>query len=262
MRRFLFRLFLLFFVVASVSGCKKDDESEQVMEEDPFAENRKALGSSAEDMLSSDTFKSMTVELVYSEIYRPTDEALDNLRSFLQERLNKPQGINFVERQVPEQPNDPFSIEEIREIEDRLRTKYTEGDDIAVYVFFSNGSSTNDTQNRVTLGTAYRNTSIVIYERTLQVITKKDPILLPRIESVTLQHEFGHMLGLTNILNDDIHNNHEDTNNSKHCFVDDCLMYFEAVNVTRSRLDRMMSLGGIPELDPLCLEDLRAKGGK
>ncbi len=262
MSRFTTRLLLIFFFIASVSGCKKDDDSEQVVEDDPLAENRKALGESGEDMLSSDIYKSMTVELVFSEDYRPTAEALDNLRSFLNDRVNKPQGINFVETVVAEQPNDPFDITEIREIEDRLRTRYTEGDNIAVYVFFSNGSSTNDTDTRVTLGTAYRNTSIVIYERTLKVITEDDPILLPRIESVTLQHEFGHMLGLTNILDDDIHNNHEDPNSSNHCFVEDCLMYFEATNVTRARLERMMSLGGIPELDPLCIEDLRAKGGK
>jgi hypothetical protein len=150
MRRFTSHLFLLFFVIASISGCKKDDESQDMMEDDPLAENRKALGESAEDILSSDIYKSLTVELVYSEVYRPTEEALDNLRDFLTARINKPQGINFVERVVPEQPNDPFTIEEIREIEDRLRTIYTEGNNIAIYVFFSNGSSSNDTQNRVT----------------------------------------------------------------------------------------------------------------
>ena len=79
MSRFATRLLLIFFLIASVSGCKKDDDSEQVIEEDPLAENRKALGESGEDMLSSDIYKSMTVELVFSEDYRPTAEAIDNL---------------------------------------------------------------------------------------------------------------------------------------------------------------------------------------
>lgn len=247
------------------SSCKNDDE-EEVTIVDPKAENKKALGTSGEDILSGDIYKSLTVELVYSEIYKPTEESLNNLREFIIARVNKPMGINFVERQVAEQPNDPFTIDEIREIEDRLRTEYTEGDNLAIYVFFSNGSSSNDTQTTVTLGTAYRNTSMVIYERTLQVLTDNDPILLPLIESTTVQHEFGHIFGLTNILDDDIHNQHEDTNNANHCFVEDCLMYFEATNVTRSGMTKIMETltrrMEVPELDPLCIGDLQAKGGK
>ena len=265
MKSFSTQILLLFFVLMTISSCKSDDEQDAVID-DPKAENRKGLGTSAEDILSSDIYKSLTVELVYSEIYKPSQESIDNLRAYITARVNKPSGINFVERQVAEQPNDPFTIEEIREIEDRLRTKYTEGDNLAIYVFFSNGSSSNDTQTTVTLGTAYRNTSIVIYERTLQVLTENDPILLPLIESTTLQHEIGHILGLTNILDDDIHNEHEDLSNLKHCFVEDCLMYFEATNVTRSSMTKMMETltrrMEVPELDPLCIADLQAKGGK
>ncbi|NNM23577.1 MAG: membrane metalloprotease [Flavobacteriaceae bacterium] len=253
------KFFLLFFILVSFSACKKDDE--QPVEEDPFAENRKALGASSEDLLSSDFYKTLTVELVYSEIYRPTQTAIDNLRTFLMERVNKPQGINFVETLVPEQPNDPFTIQEIRDIEDQLRTKYTEGNNIAVYLFFSNGSSTNDTPTTVTLGTAYRNTSIVIYERTLQVISNNDEELLSIIESTTMNHELGHILGLTNISGDDIHAEHEDQSNLKHCFIEECLMYFDATSVTRSMIERMKGRMMIPQLDPLCIEDLQAKGG-
>jgi len=260
MRPFSIKLFLLLFTVMTIYSCKKDDSPVEEMI-DPLAENKKALGESAEDILSDDIYKSLTVELVYSEDYKPTQETIDNFRAFLMERVNKPQGINFVETVVAEQPNDPFTIQEIREIEDRLRTKYTQGNNIAVYVFFSNGSSSNDTQTTVTLGSAYRNTSIVIYERTIQVITESDPILLPLIESTALNHEFGHILSLTNILGDDIHQLHEDQAHLKHCFVEECLMYFDANNVTRSSLERMMLRMEVPELDPLCIEDLQAKGG-
>jgi len=260
MRPFSIKLFLLLFTVMTIYSCKKDDSPVEEMI-DPLAENKKALGESAEDILSDDIYKSLTVELVYSEDYKPTQETIDNFRAFLMERVNKPQGINFVETVVAEQPNDPFTIQEIREIEDRLRTKYTQCNNIAVYVFFSNGSSSNDTQTTVTLGSAYRNTSIVIYERTIQVITESDPILLPLIESTALNHEFGHILSLTNILGDDIHQLHEDQAHLKHCFVEECLMYFDANNVTRSSLERMMLRMEVPELDPLCIEDLQAKGG-
>ncbi|MBL4662307.1 MAG: membrane metalloprotease [Flavobacteriaceae bacterium] len=265
MSSFSYKILLLFFVLMTISSCKKDDDQD-VTVDDPKAENRKELGASSEDILSNDFYKSLTVELVYSEIYKPTQESIDNLRTFITDRVNKPSGINFVERQIAEQPNDPFTIQEIRDIEDRVRTKYTEGDDLAIYVFFSNGSSTNDTQTTVTLGTAYRNTSIVIYERTLQVITEDDPTVLPLLESASLNHEFGHILGLTNILNDDIHDEHEDLAHAKHCFVEDCLMYFDATNVTRSSMTKIINnltrRMEVPALDPLCIADLQAKGGK
>ncbi len=258
MRPFSIKLFLLLVTLIAINSCKKDDSLEVVV--DPLAENKKALGESAEEILSDDIYNSLTIELVYSEDYKPTQETIDNFRAFLVAIVNKPQGIIFVETVVPEQPNDPFTIEEIREIEDRIRTKYTEGDNIAVYVLFTNGSSTNDTQTTVTLGTAYRNTSIVIYERTIQVITKSDPIILPLLETTTLNHEFGHLLALTNILGDDVHQMHEDPAHLKHCFVEECLMYFDAVNVTRSSLERLMRRMEVPEFDPLCIGDLQAKG--
>jgi len=260
MRSFSIKLFLLLFTIMAIHSCKKDDSPVEEMI-DPLAENKKALGESAEEILSDDIYTSLTIELAYSEDYKPTQETIDNFRAFLMARVSKPQGIIFVETVVPEQPNDPFTIEEIREIEDRIRTKYTEGDNIAVYVFFSNGSSTNDTQTTVTLGSAYRNTSIVIYERTIKVITESDPIILPLLETTTLNHEFGHILSLTNILGDDIHQMHEDQAHLKHCFVEECLMYFDAVNVTRARLERLIRRMEVPEFDPLCIADLQAKGG-
>lgn len=259
MRTFSHKIFLIFISTLLLTACKSDDSGDAM--EDPLSENDKNLGASAEDILSNDIYKSLTVEFAFAEDYRPSEESMTNLRNFISERANKPQGVNFVETVVANQPNGPFSIEEIREIEGRIRTKFTEGDNIAVYIFFSNDSSTNDTQTTVTLGTAYRNTSIVIYERTLQVITDSDPLLLPLLESATLNHEFGHILGLVNITGDDIHDKHEDVNNAKHCFVEDCLMYFDATNVTRQSLSRMMNRMEVPQLDPLCIGDLRAKGG-
>ncbi|GAB5401405.1 MAG: hypothetical protein Aureis2KO_29900 [Aureisphaera sp.] len=259
MRSYYFRaiLFLLSFVF--VLGCKNDDD-EQVVN-DPFAENRKGLGSSAEEILGSDLYTRLTIELAYSTTFEPTEIAKTNFRNFIEGLVNKPGGVNFVETPIQDQPGAPFSIEEIRNIEDDIRTQYTEGNNLAVFVFFSNGRSSNDTETTVTLGTAYRNTSMVIYETTLKALTQSDPELLPILESTVLNHEFGHILGLTNILGDDIHQNHEDPAAEKHCIVDNCLMYFDATNVGRSTLQRFMQRAMVPELDPLCTADIQAKGG-
>ena len=76
-----------------------------------------------------------------------------------------------------------------------------------------------------------------------------------------MQHEFGHILGLVNIQNDDIHTDHEDIAHNKHCKIEDCLMYFES-NIRFQIITRFSGRKSISVLDPLCIEDLQAKGGK
>lgn len=262
MKIFQFKYIVFFVALIALAGCK-DDDNESV--EDFKAENRKALGSSGADILSSDIYQSITVELVYSAGFRPEQSTITDFENFLAARINKPGGINIIETQIEAPDGAPFTTQEIRDIEDENRTQYTEGDDIAVYVFFSNGSNSNDTNTAVTLGTAYQNTSIVVYERTLRNLSTSQNIELALLESTTLQHEFGHLFGLVNILDDDIHTDHEDTDNNRHCIVEDCLMYFES-NLGRSNMETILNnLRGrqnVPEFDSLCIGDLQAKGGK
>ncbi|MBE9489748.1 MAG: membrane metalloprotease, partial [Bacteroidetes bacterium] len=137
------------------------------------------------------------------------------------------------------------------------RIHYTVGDDIAVFIYFTHAKSDNDTDTSITLGTAYYNTSVVIYEQTLRDLNESQGYDLLILEETTVQHEFSHILGLVNLRDDDIHANHEDPLHGKHCIVEDCLMYYAS---NRSQFFRNRST--VPELDPLCIEDLQAKGGK
>ncbi|MAT90873.1 MAG: membrane metalloprotease [Flavobacteriaceae bacterium] len=255
--RFLLSLLLASFVL--LTACKDDDNNDTPPQEDPTAENKKALGESAEDLLANGTYDRMVVEFVYSEGFRPLQETIDGFRTFLQNRLNKPGGVVFVETVIDPPPGAPYNSTEIREIEDANRTQFTDENTIAVYVFFSDGSAFGDTSTSVSLGTAYRNTSMVVYEKTLRDIGASS---FPVLEATTLHHEMGHILGLVNISEDDIHTEHEDEFRVKHCFVEDCLMYFDASGLTKSAVQRIASRAEAPGFDPLCLEDLQAKGGK
>ncbi len=254
------KLLFILLVFIGVTACKKDDEASAV--DDIKAENRKELGASAEDLLSNDIYTNLTVEFVFASTYRPTNATIANFRNFLNERLNKSGDITFIENVIDSPDGAPFSLEEIKDIENTNRTKYTTGTTIAVFVFFSNGSSSNDTNTTVTLGTAYQNTSIVVYEKTIKDFVNSNPnIDLTILETTTLQHEFGHILGLVNIQDDDIHTDHEDAAHLKHCIVEECLMYFESSN--RNQVETMLrSLNQVPAMDPLCIADLQAKGGK
>ncbi len=250
-------IFLFFILFGFVfTSCKKDTESAI---DDSKAENLKALGVSAEDLLSNDIYKSMTVELVYTQSYRPLQESIDAFKNFLTERVNKPDGITYIERTIPDPSGFPFTLAEIKEIENQNRTEYTVGDNIAVYIFFSNGNSSSDTNTLKTLGSAYRNTSMVIYQKTLVEVSASQGIILSTLETTTLNHEFAHIFGLVNIQDDDIHQYHEDISHNKHCKVEGCLMYFES----NSRSAQMLKGRSVlPQLDSLCVEDLQVKGGK
>lgn len=248
-------LFILFFALTALLSCKSDDSNDGV--DDPRAENLKSLGRSAEDILSDDIYSSMIVELVYTTAYPPKQETIDRFRDLLVERINKPGGITLIENVISIPLDASYSLDEIKDIEEQYRSEYTTDDTIALYIFFSNAEAESDTPTVKTLGTAYRNTSLVIYEKTLQLVSESQNIDLGILESSTLHHEFGHILALVNLTNDDIHQDHEDLANANHCRVENCLMYY-ASNFARN----IKRLGIIPDFDPLCIADLQAKGGK
>ncbi len=250
---------IILLCVLLFSACKSDDNGNTA--EDLTEANKKSLGTSAEELLSSGDFESLTIELVYAEGFRPNTQSITNFKAFLEARVNKPGGISILETVIDPPANAPFTIQEIVQIEDQNRTQYNNGQNIAVYIFFANGSSSNDTPTKVTLGSAYRNTSIVIYEKTLQNLNDEGLNLIT-LETSTLNHEFGHLFGLVNIVEDDIHTEHEDAENDKHCNVEDCLMYFESAALKTAVMSRFFGKNSVAELDVLCIEDLQAKGGK
>ena len=253
--RFVYTLFILFLLI----GCKKDDNSPP---EDLTLANKQATGTSAENFLVDTEFTSLTLEFVYAEGFQPEAGTISNLISFLEERLHKPQGITIVETVIPTPTGTSFNINTIINIEEEHRTIYNDENNLAVYIFFANKSSSNDTPTRVTLGSAYRNTSIVIYKKTINEIAISNGINIPLTEKTTLNHELGHLLGLVNLQLDDIHQEHEDTQNNKHCMVEDCLMFFETTGDRSAITSALLRKSTVSDLDPLCIEDLQAKGGK
>lgn len=222
--------------------------------------NQQTTGSSSNDLLSDITFKSMIVELVYVEGYEPTQSAINNFMSFLENRTYKPNGITIETRAITSPGLSPYTNQEIVEIENSNRTKFNTADQIAVWAFFTDGESASNTSNGVVLGTAYRNTSFVIYEETIH--SYSDSAFEANrdvLETTVITHEFGHILGLTN-LGAAMQTNHEDLEHPKHCNNQDCLMYWSAE--TGSGMENLVGVSTAPQLDSQCISDLQANGGK
>jgi hypothetical protein len=240
-------------------SCSKDDALDTSETINPVT-NKQTTGSSSNDLLSDKKFTSMVIEVVYVQGFEPSTTAINNLVSFLNARTYKPNGISVVKRAIPSTGKATFTDQEIVAIEDANRTKFNTSNQIAVWVFFTDGKSSTDTSTAVILGTAYRNTSLVIYEQTVQGLS--DSPFEPNrslLETTVITHELGHILGLTN-LGAALQSNHEDTTHPKHCNVESCLMYWSSES--GKGITNMVSGGSAPQLDSQCLADLRANGGK
>ena len=252
------KIFLLVFVFASCSN--STNEPIDPINVDNTLENKKPTGSSANDLLSNDEFKSLIVELVYVKNHEPEEATIDNLQQFLEATLNKSIGISITTREIESHGDGPFTNLEISEIEDSERTNYNTGDQIAVFALFIDAESAENTSSETVLGTAYRNTSFVIYEKAIKGFS--DESLEPDraiLETTVLLHEFGHLLGLTNF-GSSMQTPHEDAVHSKHCDVENCLMYW-AVDSSEG-LANLVSGGLVPNLDSQCIADLIGNGGK
>lgn len=249
---------ILFFVL--IVSCSKDDEGGMTVGGNPVANNQKALGVSSHDLLSDDTFKSMVIEVAYVQGYEPSAVAINNFVAFLTERVNKPLGINVVKKSIASPGKSTFTNQEIVAIEDANRTEYNSSNQIAVWAFFVDGASSSNTSTSYILGTAYRNTSFVIFEKTIQGLSSS-PFQPSRslLETTVIEHEFGHILGLVN-LGAKMQINHEDTAHPKHCNAQSCLMYWDSES--GNNIGNMVSGGTVPKLDAQCLADLKANGGK
>lgn len=254
------KLFIFFATLALVFSCTTDNSNDPANGGIDRSANLKSLGSSASELLSDATFTSMNIEIVYVEGNRPTEEGISMFKNFLESRIYKPDGINFNLRAVNSSGKAPFVVEEIVEIEKTERTSYNVGDEIAVWIYFADGSNEKDTDEKFVLGSAFRNTSMVIYERTIRNFSSR-PGAPSRatIEAATLNHEFGHLFGLVDLGTSPV-SDHEDPDEQGHCVVEACLMR-ASIEFGSGVID-VIDGTGVPEIDDACIQDLQSVGGK
>ena len=254
------RLFIFFAGLSLVISCTTDNPDDPGSGGVDRSANLKALGASASDLLSDATFTSMNIEIVYVEGNKPTDESISIFRDFIQSRVYKPDGINITLRAVNSSGKAPFDIDEVVEIERNERTAYNVGDEIAVWIYFADGSNDKDTNDKFVLGSAFRNTSLIIYEKTIREFANR-PGAPKRatIEAATLNHEFSHLFGLVNLGTAPV-SDHEDPDNNGHCITDGCLM--RASIEFGSGVVNVIENSGVPDLDNACIDDLQSIGGK
>lgn len=239
-----------------LTGCTTDGPEKEIS----IHRNDLVLGSSARHFLSDEIFTSLEIEIVYVNGFKPKDEAVASLHSFFGKYLNKPDGINIQSRAIPSPEVGTYSIEEVKVIEKKYRTVFSKDNNLGVFIFFADkGNEAGEGELR-TLGKAYLNTSMIIYDSEIQAITQT-PASHTQVQTVTLHHEFGHLFGLVDN-GTPAQSEHEDSDKYRaHCNVEGCLMA-GIIDVKSSPLSFLENGINLLDFDQKCKIDLKANGGK
>lgn len=241
-------------ILILLNACKKDVTVFNNGPDSNYLHNR-AVGASANEMLSAGTYQSLKIEIQYMTGFAPDAAAINHLQNVLNTYLNKPSGITIVTKEISPSSSATLTIDQVRTIEEQNRTVFSIGDQLGVYILYTNGYFSD---NNV-LGAAFRNTSIVVFGKNIkdnsggfgQASTTK-------LEATTIEHEFGHLLGLVD-LGSTMQANHKDAAHGNHCDNSNCLMYYSA---DTKDVFGFLITGNIPSFDANCIADLHANGGK
>ncbi len=240
-----------FFIILN-SCSKKDDISGLPVGN---TANTKAVGASANDLLSASKYSSVIIEIQYMPGYQPNAAAINNLVSFMNMVVNKPGGISVTQSAIASGGKTVYTLDDVTALEKTNRTVFTSGSTIGINFLYVDGTYT---QANV-LGFAYRNTSMCIFAKKVNDNSGGvGQVSRTKLESTILEHEMGHILGLVN-LGSNMQVAHEDASHEKHCSNTNCLMYWETQ--TTDIMGTLM-IGNVPSLDANCMADLKANGGK
>lgn len=244
-----------FLILSFFTNCKKEATATFTNNPDANYLHNRAAGASANELLSPTTYKSVKIEIQYMTGFAPDASAITHLQNVLNTYLSKPSGITVVTKEISPSSSTALTIDQVRTIEEQNRTVFTTRDQLGVYFLYTNGSFTDIN----VLGAAYRNTSMVIFGKTIHDNSGGfGQASRTKLEATVVEHEFGHILGLVDIGSAMV-TAHKDAAHGNHCNNSNCLMYYSTD--TKDVLGFLVT-GNVPSYDANCIADLHGNGGK
>jgi hypothetical protein len=218
-------------------------------------------GDLALDYVTSREFTSLVVEVDAFEGAVPSEVALERLAEVLQERLDKPAGVEVVlSSEIPvTRRREAYRSQDIRELEAEFRDFWS-GDARAparavIWVVYLPGAGGRTEGGDYALGLTLGASELAVFPEVIAWTTA--PEARDAAEALVLVHEVGHLLGLVNNGIPAV-DAHEDPFHPRHDVSPDCVMYHEI---------ETGSLGGAIDLAEIdygygCRLDLFSVGGK
>lgn len=207
----------LLMVLSTMSGCLGGDLFEP--------EDKKGIpGGLTLACLSSAKYTSMVIEIDYEPGYMPEQSSINLLKTRLQEVCDKPNGIEVELTETNFGHSGTWSANDVREKawEHKSNEPQT-GSTLYWQALFPSSEYSNDD----VLGVAVDASTVAIFKDTVE--DAEGPIFsrpsAEEIENSVLVHEFGHLLGLVNLVYKSPVD-HEDKDHPGHSNNEDSVMYW------------------------------------
>jgi hypothetical protein len=226
---------------------------------DPDDDQNNDLPADPQNLLTDKTYRKLVINLAFAP---GTSFRGRNAFSFVESRISK-SNVLIRFQNVPSIGKSSVTVADLQAYEQQNRTKTTNGDTIFLWVPIVDAELSPDPAPNIALGLAYGPTSMAIFGKKLNQLALPDMVSRWTLEDFVFQHEFSHLLGLTNNGTPMV-TPHQDTEHGNHCSNPDCLMYWRALDNIKlvDILDNSGTSDQLPYLDAKCLADLQAAGGK
>ena len=210
-------LLALCFASTNLSGCFGK-------EFDFFEDNRGIPGGLTLACLSAQKFTSMVVEVDYESGYMPESSSTDLLKTRLEQVCDKPNGIEIKLTEVDFGHTGQWSADAVREKAWEQKSSEPQSETILYWqALFPAGEYVEDG----VLGVAVDASTIVIFKDSVE--DAEGPLFsrpsAEEIENSVLVHEFGHLLGLVNLVYTSPVD-HEDKDHPGHSNNEESVMYW------------------------------------
>jgi hypothetical protein len=196
------------------------------------------VGAMARVFLRAAPARQLVIEVDYVAGRRPSQQALDHLKTILERELAKPDGIVIdVDHEITN-ARDSYSINDLLALERQNRRLHSSGEEATVWIAALNGSYAGGS---ATLGLSFRATAFALFEDQIQQAADVF-VSAASIERAVITHEMGHLLALINI---GYHSryDHEDPQHPHHSKYQTSVMYWAIEDTSIATILR----GGPPD---------------